>query len=87
MTRLLNKSRFIWDYTKHEIPNVEVKNCGDKVKAARQGRLYILERLKMDNLVLPIKTKETTVNEALAGNNVLMTGRILNKRELGMVED
>jgi len=41
----------------------------------------------MDNLVLPIKTKETTVNEALAGNNVLMTGRILNKRELGMVED
>lgn len=62
MIGLLNKTKFVWDYTKYEIPNVEVKNGGDKMKAARYGRLYILERLKMDNVVLPIKTKESTVN-------------------------
>ena len=61
MFGVINKTRFIWDYTKHEIPNVEVKEGGDKMKAAKYGRLYILERLKMDHVALPIKTKESTV--------------------------
>lgn len=61
MIGVINKSRFIWDYTKHEVPHVEVKEGGNKIKAAKYGRLFILARLKMANVVLPIKTKETTV--------------------------
>ena len=35
----------------------------------------------MNNIVI---TKETAVKEALAGNGVLMVGRIPNNRELGL---
>lgn len=62
MYGVLNKTRFIWDFTDHELPKVEVKNGADGIKAAKYGRLYILKRLEMDNINLPIKTKQRTVN-------------------------
>lgn len=62
MYGVLNKTRFIWDFTTHELPKVEVKNGADKIKAAKYGRLYILKRLEMDNIKLPIKTKPRTVD-------------------------
>lgn len=62
MYGVLNKTRFVWDFVNHELPKVEVKNGGDGIKAARYGRLYILKRLEMDNINLPIKTKQRTVN-------------------------
>lgn len=62
MFGLINKSRFIWDYTNNELPIVEVKPGADKLKAAKYGRLYILKRLEQANLNLPIKTKNRNVN-------------------------
>lgn len=62
MYGVLNKTRFVWDFVNHELPKVEVKNGGDGIKAARYGRLYILKRLEMDNINLPIKSKQRTVN-------------------------
>lgn len=55
----VSKTQFIWDYTKWELPKMNVKENG--VAAAKYGRLFILERLKADNIELDIKTKERKV--------------------------
>lgn len=62
MFGVLNKTRFVWIYTEHELPNVETKEGVDKLKAAKYGRLYILKRLEMEGVKLNIKTKERTVD-------------------------
>ena len=62
MFGVINKTRFVWAYTKHELPNIEVKEGFDKLKAAKYGRLYILKRLEMEGVKLNIKTKERTVD-------------------------
>lgn len=61
MFGVLNKARFVWAYTEHELPNVETKEGVDKLKAAKYGRLYILKRLEMEGIKLNIKEKEKTV--------------------------
>lgn len=61
MFGVLNKTRFVWIYTEHELPNVETKEGVDKLKAAKYGRLYILKRLEMEGIKLNIKEKEKTV--------------------------
>lgn len=62
MFGVINKTRFVWAYTKHELPNIEVKEGFDKLKAAKYGRLYILKRLEMEGVKLNIKTKERTID-------------------------
>lgn len=61
MFGVINKVRFIWNYAKNPLPKLEVPADADGVKAAKYGRLYILKRLELDNIVLPIKTNERTV--------------------------
>lgn len=62
MLGMLNETKFIWRYLKHSYPHVQVSEGVDGVKAAKYGRLYILERLKMDSISLPIKTMESAVS-------------------------
>lgn len=62
MYGVLNKTRFIWDYTNYAYPTVQVKEGADKLKAAKYARLFIIERLNKDNVKLNIKTFEKKVN-------------------------
>lgn len=61
MFGVLNKTRFIWDFKKYSLPTVEVKDPTSRAKAASYARLFILERLKMANINLDIKTKASNV--------------------------
>ena len=54
MAGTINNNVFRWEFTKSELPTVKVKEGSDAHKHAVYGRLYILERLKMDNIELPI---------------------------------
>ena len=59
---VLNNTRFIWAYAQHELPILEkVKEGHDKLKASKYGRLFILERLKMEGINLPIKSKDRRI--------------------------
>lgn len=50
-----------WDTETHAMPVVISKNIADKKKAASYARLFILERLKIDNISLNVKTNTKNV--------------------------
>ena len=56
MYGVINKTKFIWEYTKYTLPRVNVADKQSALKAAKYGRLFILKRLEMEGVKLNIKT-------------------------------